>query len=82
MNRTANKTAIMPGGTVGIGRACDLRFAQRRASVAIFDVLAEKGASRAARGGHQAAFRPVDVTDEPKFVAGADGAIDGGDKAR
>lgn len=39
MNRLAEKTAIVTGGVVGIGRACVERMAEEGATVAIFDIL-------------------------------------------
>ncbi|NEX45685.1 SDR family NAD(P)-dependent oxidoreductase [Pseudotabrizicola algicola] len=77
MNRTANKTAIITGGAVGIGRACAIRLAQEGARVAIFDMLADEGAALAAEltgQGHAAAFWQVDVTDEAAVKAATDAA--------
>ena len=64
MNRLAEKTAIVTGGAVGIGRACALRMAEEGAKVAIFDVMAAEGRALAAEitaKGGQAAFWAVDV---------------------
>lgn len=77
MNRTANKSAIITGGAVGIGRACAIRLAQEGASVAIFDMLADEGAALAAdltAQGHKAAFWQVDVTDEAAVKSATDAA--------
>jgi len=77
MNRTANKTAIITGGAVGIGRACAIRLAQEGARVAIFDMLAAEGEALAAEltaQGHQAAFWQVDVTDEAALKTAIDAA--------
>ena len=77
MNRTANKTAIITGGAVGIGRACAIRLAQEGARVAIFDMLAAEGEALAAEltaQGHQAGFWQVDVTDEAALKAAIDAA--------
>ncbi|RGP35240.1 SDR family NAD(P)-dependent oxidoreductase [Pseudotabrizicola alkalilacus] len=77
MNRTANKTAIITGGAVGIGRACAIRLAQEGARVAIFDMLAAEGEALAAEltaHGHQAAFWQVDVTDEAALETAIDAA--------
>ncbi|HZP87037.1 MAG TPA: glucose 1-dehydrogenase [Burkholderiales bacterium] len=43
MNRLNGKTAIVTGGSVGIGRACVLRMAEEGAGVAIFDVRDSDG---------------------------------------
>ena len=43
MRRLQGKTAIVTGGSVGIGRACATRFAEAGAGVMIADVLDEEG---------------------------------------
>jgi NAD(P)-dependent dehydrogenase (short-subunit alcohol dehydrogenase family) len=77
MNRLAGKTAIVTGGAVGIGRACVLRMADEGAKVAIFDLLEAEGqavAAELAAKGHDAAFWPVDVSDEAAVKAAIDAA--------
>lgn len=67
MDRLSGKTAIITGGSVGIGRACALRMAEEGARVAIFDVLDREGsalASELTSRGFEAAFWCVDVSDE------------------
>ncbi len=67
MNRLAGKTAVVTGGSVGIGRACVIRMAEEGARVAILDMLETEGKALAAdlmTAGHQAAFWTVDVADE------------------
>jgi NAD(P)-dependent dehydrogenase (short-subunit alcohol dehydrogenase family) len=75
MTRLAQKTAIVTGGAVGIGRACVERMAEAGAKVAIFDRLADEGTRLAAdlsAKGHQVAFWQVDVTDEATMKAAID----------
>lgn len=77
MNRLAQKTAIVTGGAVGIGRACVERMAQEGAQVAIFDRMEAEGqalAAKLAAKGHSVAFWPVDVTDEAAMKAAIDNA--------
>jgi NAD(P)-dependent dehydrogenase (short-subunit alcohol dehydrogenase family) len=77
INRLAGKTTIVTGGAVGIGRACAIRMAEEGAKVAIFDVLEAEGKALAAdltAAGHEAAFWPVDVTDESGMKAAIDAA--------
>ncbi|MDM7932232.1 glucose 1-dehydrogenase [Tabrizicola sp.] len=77
MNRLADKTAIVTGGAVGIGRACVERMAEEGASVAVLDLLEQEGralaASLAAKG-HKVAFWAVDVADEAAMKAAIDAA--------
>lgn len=77
MNRLADKTAIVTGGAVGIGRACALRMAEEGARVAIFDVMVAEGQALAAEitaKGGQAAFWTVDVSDGAAMKAAIDEA--------
>lgn len=77
MNRLSQKTAIVTGGAVGIGRACVIRMAEEGAKVAIFDTAEAEGkalADELVSKGHEAAFWPVDVTDETGMKAAIDEA--------
>jgi len=77
MNRLAGKAAIVTGGAIGIGRACVQRMAEEGAKVALFDVLETEGRELAAEltaMGHDAAFWPVDVSDEAAVKAAIDAA--------
>lgn len=72
MNRLSQKTAIVTGGAVGIGRACVIRMAEEGAKVAIFDTAEAEGkalADELVSKGHEVAFWPVDVTDETGMKA-------------
>jgi NAD(P)-dependent dehydrogenase (short-subunit alcohol dehydrogenase family) len=77
MNRLAGKTAVVTGGSVGIGRACVIRMAEEGARVAILDMLETEGKALAAdlmTAGHQAAFWAVDVADEAAMQVTIDAA--------
>lgn len=61
-----NQTAIVTGGTAGIGKAIALKFAEAGAKVAIMGTNAERGAEvveeiRALSGGDNAIFLQVDI---------------------
>lgn len=77
MRRVGNRTCLITGAALGIGRACALRLAQEGARVALFDVLDEEGEALArllqARG-HAAAYWHVDVADEAAVARAIDGA--------
>lgn len=67
MNRLKNKTCIVTGAALGIGRACVRRMAEEGARVALFDVLDEDGVAleRELRAsGYDAGYWHVDVADE------------------
>lgn len=75
MNRLADKTAIVTGGAVGIGRACVIRMAEEGAKVAVFDRDEAEGralADELADKGHDVAFWAVDVTNEAALKAAMD----------
>jgi NAD(P)-dependent dehydrogenase (short-subunit alcohol dehydrogenase family) len=75
MNRLADKTAIVTGGGVGIGRACVIRMAEEGAKVAVFDRDEAEGRALAddlTAKGHDVAFWAVDVTNEPALKAAID----------
>ena len=77
MNRLAGKTAVVTGGSVGIGRACVIRMAEEGARVAILDVLETEGEALTAdltAAGHEVAFWEVDVADEAAMKAAIDAA--------
>jgi NAD(P)-dependent dehydrogenase (short-subunit alcohol dehydrogenase family) len=67
VDRVKDKTCIVTGGALGIGRACALRLAQEGARVAVFDRLDEAGHALVAELQEQhahAAYWHVDVADE------------------
>ena len=77
MNRLAGKTAVVTGGSVGIGRACVIRMAEEGARVAILDMLETEGKALTAdltAAGHEVAFWAVDVADEAAMKATIDAA--------
>ncbi len=77
MNRLAQKTAIVTGAAVGIGRACVERMAEEGAQVAIFDVMETEGrtlASDLTAKGHAVAFWRVDVAKEAAMKSAIDAA--------
>jgi NAD(P)-dependent dehydrogenase (short-subunit alcohol dehydrogenase family) len=77
MNRLAGKTAVVTGGSVGIGRACVIRMAEEGARVAILDMLETDGKALTAdltAAGHEVAFWAVDVADEAAMKAAIDAA--------
>lgn len=85
MNRVTQKTCIVTGGSLGIGRACALKLAAEGANVAIFDVLDDAGAKlvdEITAMGRPAVYWHVDVSKEASVRAAIDsvasrfGAID------
>ena len=67
MDRVRDKTCIVTGAALGIGRACALRLAQEGARVALFDLLDAEGAALADElrmEGHEAEYWRVDVASE------------------
>ena len=77
MNRLAGKTAVVTGGSVGIGRACVIRMAEEGARVAILDMLETDGKALTAdltAAGHEVAFWAVDVAEEAAMKATIDAA--------
>ncbi len=71
MNRLSGKTAVITGGSVGIGRACAIRMAEEGARIIIFDVLENEGSGLAAElaaRGFDAAFWKVDVSSESSIA--------------
>jgi len=86
--RSAEKVAIVAGGSGGIGQAVAGAFAREGALVAVFDIMpdAERALSgRIHASGSKAKLYAVDVTipaevasDEASFIIGAELVIDGG----
>jgi len=75
MHRVNNKTCIVTGGALGIGRACALRLGEEGAQVAVFDVLDDAGAalvSELTAKGVSARYWHVDVSREHAVEAGID----------
>ncbi|MGB8634491.1 MAG: glucose 1-dehydrogenase [Rhodanobacteraceae bacterium] len=67
MNRLQNKSCIVTGASLGLGRACALRMAEEGARLALFDVLDKEGQllqDELRAKGHDAAYWHVDITDE------------------
>jgi 3-oxoacyl-[acyl-carrier protein] reductase len=66
MNRLTGKIAVVTGGADGIGRATALRFASEGATVAVWDMNAEKGEQIVAQivsNGDKAAFIKVNTAN-------------------
>ena len=77
MDRAKNKTCIITGAALGIGRACALRLASEGARIAIFDVHDDEGEALAKElrdSGASARFWQVDVTREADVKAAIDAA--------
>ena len=75
MNRVRDKTCIVTGAAVGIGRACALRLAQEGARVALFDLLDTEGATLADElrmEGYEAEYWRVDVASEASVCRAID----------
>lgn len=74
MKRLENNIAIITGGAMGIGKATAIRFAQEGASVAIWDVNAEKAKAvveEIQKAGGKARFYPVNTMDVEQVKAAA-----------
>ena len=77
MNRLKNKTCIVTGAALGIGRACVIRMAQEGARVALFDVLDDDGHAlehELREAGHDVGYWHVDVSDEAAVKRATDEA--------
>ena len=77
--RLDGKTAIITGGSQGIGRATALRFAGEGASVVVADVNEENGRATVAEiedAGGEAVFVATDVTEMDDAEALVDAAVD------
>ena len=67
------KTVVVTGGASGIGRATVVALCEAGATVCFGDVNADGGAETVALAkGGEAAFLPLDVTDDPSIAAFAD----------
>jgi len=67
MNRLNEKTVLVTGGAHGIGKAACRRMAEQGARVAVTDTDERAGRDTADQindAGHEAAFWPLDLTDE------------------
>lgn len=79
MNRLKNKTCIVTGAALGIGRACALRMAGEGARVALFDVLDKEGRALERElqvDGHDAGYWHVNVADEAAVKSAIDEATE------
>ncbi|SJZ57685.1 SDR family NAD(P)-dependent oxidoreductase [Novilysobacter spongiicola] len=75
MNRVKNKTCVVTGGAVGIGRACVERLAEEGARVAVMDLQDEAGrelVSALEARGLSARYWHVDVGDESDVAQAMD----------
>ena len=63
-----DKTAIISGGSRGIGGACVELFAQEGANVIIGDVLEVDGQALAEKLGDKVVFKKLDVTQEDSWA--------------
>ncbi|HEY9400183.1 MAG TPA: glucose 1-dehydrogenase [Luteimonas sp.] len=75
MQRVHDKTCIVTGASLGIGRACTLRLAEEGARVALFDVLDDAGAALVAEleaSSARARYWHVDVSSERAVQAAID----------
>ena len=70
-----DKTAIVTGGSDGIGRACAERLHQEGASVVIADIDVEQGSALAGMLGERAIFVETDMRDLAAVQAMADAAV-------
>ncbi len=70
--RLADKTALITGGSSGLGNAMVRRFVAEGANVIIADIDAEGGQALAAELGNRASFVPLDVTQEADWQRALD----------
>jgi NAD(P)-dependent dehydrogenase (short-subunit alcohol dehydrogenase family) len=79
MNRLKNKTCVVTGAALGIGRACATRMAEEGACVALFDVLDDEGRSlerELQAKGHDVGYWHVDVSDESAVKSAIDEIVE------
>lgn len=69
MTRMAGKTAIVTGGSRGMGEATVRAFVENGAKVVIADILEEEGESLAKELGDAVIFRKLDVRDKDNWDA-------------
>lgn len=77
--RLSGKTAVITGGSNGIGRACADRFAAEGAKILIADLLAEPGEAAAAAindAGGEASFVELEASSPDANKAMADAAVE------
>jgi NAD(P)-dependent dehydrogenase (short-subunit alcohol dehydrogenase family) len=82
MGRVENKTAVVTGGSLGIGRAACQKLAQEGANVAIFDIDSDNALELVSEinetdAGGQVAFWDVDVADEEQVAEAMSKAFEG-----
>ena len=70
-----NKVAVVTGGASGLGRATVERFAERGASVAIFDLNEEAGNDLGRDLGSQVMFCRVNVAEDDSVASGIDAVM-------
>lgn len=79
VGRLQDKTAVITGGSNGIGRACAERFVKEGANVLIADLLADRGREAAAAitaDGGRAEFVELEAADPASNKAMVDAAVD------
>ncbi len=77
--RLDDKTAIITGGSNGIGRACATRFSREGASIVVADLLVDEGRAAAAAieaDGGRAIFVELEASDPESNRAMVDAAVD------
>ncbi|MEJ1922174.1 SDR family NAD(P)-dependent oxidoreductase [Microbacterium sp. KHB019] len=72
----AGKTALITGGSSGLGLATARRLIERGASVAVVDLAGEANEAAVADLGERAVFLPADVTSEADVAAAVDRVIE------
>ena len=70
-----NKVAVVTGGASGLGRATVERFAERGASVAIFDLNEEAGNDLVRDLGSRVMFCRVNVAEDDSVASGIDAVM-------